>query len=55
MSKSVAEAADHFGWMARFVGLDMPAASARPQQQLGWHPTQPSLLADLEQGSYFAS
>jgi hypothetical protein len=55
VSKSAAEAADHFGWMARFVGLDMPAVSALTQQQLGWHPSQPSLLADLEQGSYFAS
>lgn len=53
VSKSPAEAADHFGWMARFVGLDMPASSARTQQQLGWHPSQPSLLADLEHGSYF--
>ncbi|RZL13652.1 MAG: SDR family oxidoreductase [Hymenobacter sp.] len=53
VSKSPAEAADHFGWLARFVSLDMPASSARTQQQLGWHPTQPSLLADLEQGSYF--
>lgn len=55
VSKSPAEAADHFGWMARFVGMDMPASSALTQQQLGWHPSQPSLLADLEQGSYFVS
>ncbi|GAB3639179.1 SDR family oxidoreductase [Hymenobacter arcticus] len=55
VSKSPEEAADHFGWMARFVGMDMPATSARTQQQLGWLPSQPSLLADLEQGSYFAS
>jgi nucleoside-diphosphate-sugar epimerase len=55
ISKSAAEAADHFGWMARFVGLDMLAVSALTQQQLGWHPSQPSLLADLEQGSYFVS
>ena len=53
VSKTPEEAADHFGWMARFVGLDMPASSARTQQQLGWHPTQPGLLADLEQGHYF--
>ena len=53
VSKTPEEAADHFGWMARFVGLDMPASSARTRQQLGWHPTQPDLLADLEQGDYF--
>ncbi len=55
VSKSPQEAADHFGWMARFVGMDMPASSARTQQQLDWHPSHQSLLADLEQGSYFAS
>ena len=53
VSKSPAEAADHFGWMARFVALDMPASSARTQQELSWYPTHPGLLADLEQGSYF--
>ena len=55
VSKSAEEAADHFGWMARFASLDMPATSARTQQQLNWHPSHSSLLADLEQGSYFAS
>lgn len=55
VSKTPEEAADHFGWMARFVGMDLAASSARTQQQLGWHPSQPSLLADLEQGSYFDS
>lgn len=53
VSKNPEEAADHFGWMGRFVGLDMPASSALTQQRLGWHPTQPDLLADLEQGDYF--
>ncbi|OGX92149.1 SDR family oxidoreductase [Hymenobacter coccineus] len=52
-SKSPAEAADHFGWMARFVGMDMPASSALTQQQLAWHPSHKGLLADLEEGSYF--
>ncbi len=53
VSKTPEEAADHFGWMARFVGLDMPASSALTRQRLGWHPTQPDLLADLEHGDYF--
>lgn len=48
VSKAPEEAADHFSWMARFVGLDMPAASALTQQRLGWHPTQTGLLVDLE-------
>ena len=53
VSKTPEEAADHFGWMTRFVGLDMPASSALTRQRLGWHPTQPDLLADLEHGDYF--
>jgi nucleoside-diphosphate-sugar epimerase len=55
VSKSSEEAADHFGWMARFAALDMSASSALTQQQLHWHPSHPSLLADLEQGHYFKS
>ncbi|WP_454689908.1 SDR family oxidoreductase [Achromobacter aloeverae] len=39
----------HFGWMAMFAGLDMPASSARTQAALGWRPTGPKLLADLAQ------
>jgi nucleoside-diphosphate-sugar epimerase len=53
VSKSPEEAADHFGWFAHFVGLDCPASSARTQEELGWHPTQPSLIPDLDQPSYF--
>ena len=53
VSKTSEDAADQFGWMGRFVGLDMPASSALTQQRLGWHPTQSDLLADLEHGDYF--
>jgi nucleoside-diphosphate-sugar epimerase len=55
VSKSAEEAADHFGWMGRFAGLDMAALSMLTQQRLGWQPTHMGLLADLEQGHYFAS
>ncbi|MCC3158205.1 SDR family oxidoreductase [Hymenobacter sp. 15J16-1T3B] len=54
-SVPAAEASAHFGWMAGFVGLDAPTSSALTQQQLGWHPSQPGLLADLDQGHYFGS
>jgi nucleoside-diphosphate-sugar epimerase len=46
------EAAAHFGWMAMFVGLDMPASSARTQARLGWHPEGPTLIADLDEARY---
>ncbi|ALK33056.1 SDR family oxidoreductase [Burkholderia plantarii] len=49
-----AEAAAHFGWMAMFVGLDMPASSALTQARLGWRPSGPTLISDLEQAKYEA-
>lgn len=56
VSKSVEEARDHFGWFATFAGLDCPATSHLTQQRLGWKPTHPGLLADLETSQhYFAS
>lgn len=53
VSKSPEEAADHFGWFVGFAALDGPASSKLTRERLGWHPVQPSLLADLELGSYF--
>ena len=43
------EAAEHFGWMNIFITHDMSASSVLTQQRLGWKPTGPSLIADLEQ------
>jgi nucleoside-diphosphate-sugar epimerase len=53
VSKSREEAADHFGWIARFFGIDGPASSAQTQEQLGWRPVQPGLIADLKVKHYF--
>ena len=47
------EAAAHFGFLGAFFALDCPASSALTQQLLGWHPAQPGLVADLEEGHYF--
>jgi len=47
------EAAGHFGWFAHFAAIDCPASSAKTQAELGWHPVQPGLIPDLEQGHYF--
>jgi nucleoside-diphosphate-sugar epimerase len=46
------EAAAYFGWMAMFAGLDMPASSAWTQARLDWHPTGPTLIADLDEARY---
>ena len=53
VSKSREEAADHFGWIGRFFGIDGPASSAQTQQRLGWRPVQPGLIADLNAEHYF--
>ena len=55
VSKSPQEAEDHFGWLARFATIDVPASSARTQELLGWEPTHPNLLADLDHDYYFES
>jgi len=49
VSISQEEAQAHFGWLAMFAGSDMPASSALTRQRLGWHPTGPGLITDLEQ------
>jgi nucleoside-diphosphate-sugar epimerase len=52
VSQPPEEAAQHFGWFARFAGIDCPAASDRTRSVLGWNPVGPALLADVE--AYFA-
>ena len=46
------EAAGHFGWLAPFVAFDMPASSAQTREKLGWNPTGPGILTDLENMRY---
>ncbi|HEX4611354.1 MAG TPA: hypothetical protein VH092_24385 [Urbifossiella sp.] len=46
-------AGEHFGWLASFVGLDMPASSALTREWLGWRPTGPGLITDLDHMRYF--
>ncbi len=49
------EAAQHFSWLGGFIGLDSPASSALTRELLGWQPTHPGLLGDLDQGHYFGT
>jgi nucleoside-diphosphate-sugar epimerase len=48
--KSIApeEGPAFFGWLGMFAGLDMPASSAQTRRRLGWEPTGPGLITDLE-------
>ncbi len=45
----------HFGWFGAFAGADMPASSVRTQSLLGWSPTGPDLLTDIDQPGYYAA
>jgi nucleoside-diphosphate-sugar epimerase len=48
------DAADHFGFLGPLVSMDAPVSSALTQELLGWKPTHPGLLEDLDEGHYFA-
>lgn len=47
------EAGDYFGFLAAFVQMDNPTSAAITRELLGWTPTHPGLIADLDQGHYF--
>lgn len=46
------EAQAHFGWLGMFAGMDMPASSELTRKKLGWQPTGPGLIEDLEAMRY---
>lgn len=47
-SLTAEEAPAHFGWLAMFAGRDLLASSEKTRKKLGWTPTGPGLIADLE-------
>jgi nucleoside-diphosphate-sugar epimerase len=49
VAMSPEEAAAHFGWLAMFAGMDLPASAAQTRERLQWNPTGPGLIVDLEQ------
>jgi nucleoside-diphosphate-sugar epimerase len=53
VSVSPEDAEAHFGFLGRFVSLDNPTSSRRTQELLGWAPTHPGLIDDIDQGHYF--
>jgi nucleoside-diphosphate-sugar epimerase len=53
ITKTPEEAAHHFAWFAHFAVIDGPASSKETQQSLGWRPTHPGLIADLDRPTYF--
>ena len=55
VSLSPEKAAAHFGWLAMFAGADLVASSEKTRKNLGWNPTGPGMLADLQQVDYSQS
>jgi nucleoside-diphosphate-sugar epimerase len=51
-SISTEEAAAHFGWLGMFASHDLRASSEKTRKKLGWNPTGPGLIADLERMDY---
>jgi nucleoside-diphosphate-sugar epimerase len=46
-------AGEFAGMLAHILSTDMPASSTITQELLGWKPTHPGLIEDIEQGHYF--
>jgi nucleoside-diphosphate-sugar epimerase len=43
---------EHFGWIGRFFALDAAVSNTVTRELLGWTPTHPGLIEDLDAGSY---
>lgn len=49
------DAERHFGHLSLFIGLDNPTSSKITRDTLGWTPTRPGLLADLDAAQHFTA
>jgi nucleoside-diphosphate-sugar epimerase len=49
-----AEIPGYFSFLAGFITLDNPTSNAITREVVGWEPRHPGLIADLDQGHYFA-
>jgi nucleoside-diphosphate-sugar epimerase len=48
------EAPQYLGFLAAFAGLDNPTSNDKTRELLGWEPTEPGWIEDVETGHYFA-
>jgi nucleoside-diphosphate-sugar epimerase len=53
LSVAPEHALEHFGPLGLFAGLDSPASAAITRELLGWEPSGPTLLEDLDQDHYY--
>jgi nucleoside-diphosphate-sugar epimerase len=47
------EADKHLGFLGGFAQLDNPTSSELTRKLLGWEPTHPGLIPDMDEGHYF--
>jgi nucleoside-diphosphate-sugar epimerase len=48
------EAPQYLGFLAAFAGLDNPTSNDKTRKLLGWEPTHPGWVEDVQTGHYFA-
>jgi nucleoside-diphosphate-sugar epimerase len=48
------QAPQYLGFLAAFAGLDNPTSNDKTRQVLGWEPTHPGWVEDVQAGHYFA-
>jgi nucleoside-diphosphate-sugar epimerase len=48
------DVADHFGWIGTYFAMDLAATSTATQELLGWTPTGPTLIQDIDTDAYSA-
>jgi hypothetical protein len=48
------DVAGHFGWIGNYFAMDLTATSTATRELLGWTPTGPTLIEDLDVGAYSA-
>jgi len=55
-AKSIAdeEAPHYLGFLASFAGLDNPTSNDKTREVLGWQPSHPGWVEDVQNGHYFA-
>lgn len=48
------DVAEHFGWVGGYFAMDLQATSTATRELLGWTPTGPTLIQDIDAGAYSA-
>lgn len=48
------EAPQYLGFLAAFAGLDNPTSNDKTRRVLGWEPTRPGWIEDVQTGHYFS-